>query len=156
MGLRQDIREQPVTELAWRKLLKVAPDQTVRAAVTQMQSEGLGGVVVIGADGRAIGEFTERDLIRLLLDAPNCMDEPVGRHIIDTWGQLCQTDPIAKIIDQMQDRKLRYVIVVDDDGMPIGLTGQKGVMEYIADHFPRQVKVQMMKSKLHMDEREGG
>ena len=156
MGLRQDIREQPVTELAWRKLLKVAPDQTVRAAVTQMQSEGLGGVVVIGADGRAIGEFTERDLIRLLLDAPNCMDEPVGRHMTDTWGQLCQTDPIAKIIDQMQDRKLRYVIVVDDDGMPIGLTGQKGVMEYIADHFPRQVKVQMMKSKLHMDQREGG
>ena len=156
MGLRQDILQQPVTELNWRKLVKVAPTETVRRIVAVMQEEHLGGVVVVGDDGKAIGEFTDRDLIRLLLDDSAAMDNPVGRHMSDTWGQIRQTDPIARIIDQMQDRKLRYVVVVDDEGLPVGLTGQKGVMEYIADHFPRQVKVQMMKSKLHMDQREGG
>jgi hypothetical protein len=45
---------------------------------------------------------------------------------------------------------------VDRDGKPIGLTGQKGVIEFIVEHFPRQVKVQMMRSKLYMDAREGG
>ena len=45
--------------------------------------------------------------------------------------------------------------VLDDEGRPVGLTGQKGVMEYIAEHFPRQGKVQLMESKLHMDHREG-
>ena len=156
MGLRQDILQQPVTELEWRKLIKVQRTDTVRHVVELMQRDGLGGVVVVGADGKATGEFTERDLIGLLLADPGALDEPVGKHMSDTWGQIHQAQPIARIIDRMQDRKLRYVIVVDDAGMPVGLTGQKGVMEYIADHFPRQVKVQMMKSKLHMDQREGG
>jgi CBS domain-containing protein len=156
MGLRQDILEQPVTELTWRKLIKVAPTDSVRSAIAQMQQERLGGVVVVGDDGRIVGEFTERELIGMLLEAPGSMDDPISKHMGDTWGELRTTDSIARIVNEMQDRKLRYVLVVDDDGIPVGLTGQKGVMEYIAEHFPRQVKVQTMDSKLHMDQREGG
>jgi len=156
MGLRQDILNAPVTELEWRQLLEIHGDQPVRAAIQLMREKRLGCVVVIGDDGRPRGKFTERDLIRLLLLSPESVDEPVGRHMSGTWGVVKSTDTIAKIIDLMDDKKLRFVIVVDDDGKPMGLTGQKGVMEYIVDHFPRQVKVQMMESKLFMDQREGG
>ena len=63
---------------------------------------------------------------------------------------------IAKVLDAMQNHGMRFVIVLDDDGKAIALTGQRGMMEYIADHFPRQVKVHMIDdAKLYMDQREG-
>ena len=156
MGLQRDIVEQPITELEWRPLITVTPSDTVRHAVALMRQESVGGVVVVADDGKVIGQFTDRDLIRLLLDHTDPLDEQIDQHMCRTWGQVSQTDPIKVTIDQMQDSKLRYGIVMDEASRPVGLTGQKGVMEYIAEHFPRQVKVQMMKSKLHMDEREGG
>jgi CBS domain-containing protein len=156
MGLRQDILNAPVTELEWRQLLQIHGDKPVRAAIQLMREKRLGCVVVIGDDGRPLGKFTERDLIRLLLLSPESVDQPVGRSMSGTWGVVKSTDTIGKVIDLMDEMKLRFVIVVDDAGKPIGLTGQKGVMEYIVDHFPRQVKVQMMESKLFMDQREGG
>ena len=50
---------------------------------------------------------------------------------------------------------MRTASDVDDAGRVTGLTGQKGLMEYVAERFPRQIKVQMMSSKLHMNTREG-
>ena len=156
MGLRQDIREQPVTELELRKVIRVAPTDTLRHAVDLMKKEQLGGVVIVDDAGKAVGQFTDRDLIGLLLDRPDPLDEPIGQHMCEVQVKISQTEPIAVIIERMQERRARYGIVMDEDSQPIGLTGLKGVVEYITDHFPRQVKVQMMKSKLHMDEREGG
>lgn len=156
MGLRQDIREQPVTELELRKVIRVAPTDTLRHAVDLMKKEQLGGVVVVDDEGKAKGQFTDRDLIRLLLDRPDPLDDPVELHMSEVRVPIGQAEPISVIIDRMQERRARYGIVMNEDSQPIGLTGHKGIVEYITDHFPRQVKVQMMKSKLHMDEREGG
>jgi len=156
MGLRQDILSEPVSELEWRELLTLTPNDTVRQAVQLMKTKSLGCVVVVGKDGHPVGKFTERDLIALLLLKPQALDEPLGASMSGTWGVVKATDPIALVIECMQERMLRFVIVVDDDGKAIGLTGQKGVIEYIVEHFPLLVKVHTTESKLFMDQREGG
>ena len=53
-------------------------------------------------------------------------------------------------------RQVRHVTVVvtDDDGRVDALTGQKGLMEYVAEHFPKQVMVQRIGSPVIQD-REG-
>lgn len=156
MSLRQEILQAPVTELEWRKLLTIDGGASVQDAVNLMRENRLGCLVVTDEAGKAIGKFTERDLIRLLLLTPQAMEQPVGQSMSGTWGTVTTDDTVGKVIECMDDRKLRFVIVVDEDGKPVGLTGQKGVVEYIVDHFPRQVKVNMMESKLYMDAREGG
>jgi hypothetical protein len=48
------------------------------------------------------------------------------------------------------------VSIVDADGRPTALTGLRGVVEYVADYFPRQVKVQPIDgSKVSIKTREG-
>ena len=155
MGLQSEILSQPVSELDLRQVLLVRPESPVREAVGLMQEAKLGWVVVVDDDDRLLGKFTERLLIRLLLQNAAGLDEPVRNHMASAWGWVQQTDPIAKVIECMERRKLRFVIVLDGDGRPVGLTGQKGVMEYIADYFPRQVKVQETESTLGMQHREG-
>lgn len=156
MGLQEDILNQPVSELELRQLIAVGPKSTVREAVGLMQQKKLGCVVVVDEDGRPLGKFTERLLIQLLMDHADGMDEPVSQHMASAWDSVQVGDPIAKVIDCMESKKLRFIVVLDPDGKAVAITGQKGVMEYIVDHFPRQVRVQRMSSEFFSGQREGG
>ncbi len=156
MGLQQDILNQPVSQLELRELIAVDRQTTVRQAIGQMQDRKLGCVVIVDQEGRPLGKFTERLLVKLLLDHPDGLDHPVGKHMAEAWAFVQETDPIAVLIDCMKSKKLRFVIVLDGQGRAVAVTGQKGVMEYIVDHFPRQVRAQRMSSEFFSGQREGG
>lgn len=50
-----------------------------------------------------------------------------------TFPCVKQTDPIGLIVDAMDAKNIRFVVVVDEHGKLAGLTVQKGVMEYVAE-----------------------
>ncbi len=50
---------------------------------------------------------------------------------------------------------VRFLVVVDDEGCVAGLTGQKGLMEYIAEQFPQEVLVQLVGTEPYPHSREG-
>jgi CBS domain-containing protein len=156
MGLDRNITHETVAELPLRPIITVLPDSTVRQAMAKMRAAHLGCVVVVNEYERPQGQFTERCLIRLLVERPEAIDEAVSKYMVEIRGCVTVDDPIAKVIDYMVETGLRFVCVTDPEGRKmVGLTGQKGVMEYVAEHFPRQVMVQRMRAKLHMDDREG-
>ncbi len=120
-----------------------------------MHDKRLGYVVILDQAGVYLGMFTERMLIRLLLDNPRSLNDPVMRHMAGRSSRVRRDEPIAKVIEMMLSQDCRFVCVVDEQGRPVGVTGQRGVMEYIAEHLPRQVKVQRMSSEFFSDQREG-
>lgn len=155
MGLRQDIHEKTLADLELREVIGVSGATTAHDAVALMKEHGLGYVTVVDDAGKPRGVFTERSVIRLLMQNPAALSEPVSKWLDEDPPILKQSSPISKLLELMRSRSLRFVIVVDDEGKAVGVTGQRGLMEYIAEHFPRQVKVQTMESKLYMDQREG-
>ena len=155
MGLRQSILNERVSDLDLRPIITINPNRTVRQAVEKMRRKHLGLVVVVDKNKGMVGQFTERMLIKLLLNSPAGLDAPVKNHMCSEGAAVRLTDSIAKVIECMEAKKQRFVLVLDDHGQPVGLTGQKTVMEYIADYFPRQVKVQDTGERLFMDQREG-
>ncbi len=155
MGLRNDITNAPVSDLPLREVMSVPPTATCRQAVATMRDKRLGYVLILDDAGRISGMFTERHLIKLLLADPKQLDDPIDKHMSRSDKSVRQDAPIATVIEKLQSLEWRFVCVVDEQGKAVGVTGQRGAMEYLADHFPRQVKVQKMKSKLFMDQREG-
>lgn len=155
MGLRQNILTAPVSELDLRKIATVKPDTTVRQAVATMREHQLGCVIVVDSLGKPIGKFTERQVTKLLLDDTSKLDEPIKNHMLASADPVRDTDSIAGMVSKMQVGNLRFICVTNAQGKATALAGQKSLMEYIADHFPRQIKVQRMRSKIFMDEREG-
>jgi len=155
MGLRENILLERVSDLPLRPLVFMQVDETVRSVLHRMSEGGLGAAITVDADGKPVGMFNEKLLIRLLHENPAAMDQPVGQ--VMTRNVICvqQGDSIATLIATMQQRKLRWVCVVDETGKATALTGLRGAMEYIVDHFPRRVYVQSTKSKLAVDQREG-
>ncbi len=156
MGLREDIMNETVAQLPLRKAVTVTADLSAKEAIRLMRDSKLGCVFVIDDQGRPMGKFTERQVLKLVCGCVP-LDQQVGKHMvkIPECGCVRLTDPVVKVLEGMKQTRLRFLCVVDDAGKVVSLTGQKGLMEYVADHFPRQIKVQVMTSKLHMNTREG-
>lgn len=155
MGLQQNILHDTVADIELRELIAVSRNTSVRAAMGLMKQKKLGCVIVVDAKGRPIGKFTERRLLKLLLKNADQLDDPIHKHMYDTGDPVRRDATVSQMLRVMESRGLRFVCVVDEQGKAVALTGQKGLMEYIADHFPRQVKVQLMESKVYMSDREG-
>lgn len=156
MGLREDIMTETIEQLPLRRAVTIAPEASLANAIGLMRESQLGCVFVVDEHDRPLGKFTEREVLRLICDcAP--LDGPVENHIVPITDAGCvkMTDPISRLVKGMQETRLRFVCVVDGKGRVVALTGQKGLMEYITERFPRLIKSQEMDSKLHMNKREG-
>ena len=155
MGLHENIRTERISELPLRKAITVAPTSSVREAIIEMRQKRLGCSIVVDAEDKPIGMFTEAMLDRLLLEGSWQLDELIEVHMARQVSCVKTSDPIVMVLDAMQSRDVRFVCVVNKNGRVVGLTGQKGLMEYIAEHFSREVMVQRVGSSPYPHQREG-
>lgn len=156
MGLKENLQNESVSQLPTREAVLLQPETSVRQAVEMLQAKHLGCAVVVDADGMPLGVFTERSLIELLLQQPEDLDQiPVREHLEKEWYKVQSSEPIATVFDLVQKHGVRFVCELDEQGKVVGLTGQKGLSEYIADHFPAEVMVQRIGGQPGMETREG-
>jgi predicted transcriptional regulator len=150
-----EITREPVANLPLRPLLAAPPDMAVRQLVQAMRRRRLGAAVVVNEGGEPIGCFNERLLMRMLLNGPEQLDQPVQDHMDSRIVCIGLNDPIPLLIQTMQQHNVRWVCVLDEAGRAHSITGCRGVFEYLVDHFPRSVMVHPLRSRLTMSQREG-
>lgn len=155
MGLHENMQKEPVSRLALREPILVSPDVPVRETIRMMRAAQLGCVIVVDQDRMPAGMFTENMLKQMLVSDRHRFDDPVSAHMADQCPWVRLEDPIVDVLEAMQARNVRFICVVDEEGRVVGLTGQKGLMEYIAEHFPGQVMVQRIGGTPYMHKREG-
>lgn len=155
MGLYDNMRNEPVRSLRLRKPVTLPPTSSVRDAVEQMRSRRLGCTIIVDDDGKPLGMFTESMLTKMLATLVSFLDDPLEQHMATRWPHVKDDDPVRLVLEIMQTRNIRFICVVDEEGRLVGLTGQKGLLEYIADHFPEQIMVQRIGTSPYMHSREG-
>lgn len=155
MGLRENIRQEPVSRLALREPATAAPETSLREAIQLMRSKQLGCVIVIDNQRKPLGIFTERMLTRLLARNAAILTETLNEHMSEFWPSVRLTDSIEQVLDAMLEKDMRFLAVIDEEGCLAGLAGQKGLMEYVAEHFPGQVMVQRIGGAPYTQNREG-
>jgi CBS domain-containing protein len=133
----------------------VSGDSSVREVVVKMQEKDLGCAIIVDENQVPLGMFTERMLTQLIAHNPDELDQPVISQSAERWPQVKLSDPVVDVLDALEMKNVRFLSVVDENGKIAGLTGQKGLMEYVADHFPGQVMVQRVGHKPYMHKREG-
>ncbi|QDU56843.1 CBS domain-containing protein [Aeoliella mucimassa] len=147
MGLRQNMASEPVSKLDLREPVLCGPAETVRDAILKMRERRLGCVIVVDIYRKPLGMFTESKLTQLLADNPEAVNDVIGNHLEKPWPWVMESDPISLVLEDMQLNNVRFIGVLNTDGQVVGLTGQKGLMEYISEHFPQQVMVQRVGSR---------
>ncbi|MEQ8791099.1 MAG: CBS domain-containing protein [Pirellulaceae bacterium] len=155
MGLYENMLTEPISRLALRQAITVEPELSVRDAVLRMREKKLGCVIVIDGQQKPLGMFTEAMLRIKLIESRGILDDSVQNHMARQFPLAQADDPIVTVLELMQAENHRFVCVVDQAGKIVGLTGQKGLMEYIADHFPQLVMTQRAGAKPPLTDREG-
>jgi serine phosphatase RsbU (regulator of sigma subunit)/CBS domain-containing protein len=120
--------------------IEVPPDCTVRDALRQMNERRIGSVLVTDADRRLVGIFTERDLLRRVVEAPaGWRDQPVtewmSREPHTIGPEVGWEDAVAG----MHKLRVRHLPVIENDRV-IGLLSTRGLMAWRTEFLNRRVE----------------
>lgn len=155
MSFREQLEQEPTSSLPIRDAILVHSGTLVRAAIADMRTQGLGCAVIVDYARVPSGIFTEQSVIELIVKNASLDDRPIQDFADNHFVSVKSSDPISRVWDAIQLDGARFVCVTDDDGKLTGITGQRGVAEYVAECFAKQVTVQRLGSTPWMQDREG-
>lgn len=105
--------------------LRVAPEtDTVREVFAKVRHSGrrTGAIMLVDADGRLSGLFTDSDLARLFENREdNLIDSPIAGVMTHSPVVISPDSRVAVALDVLRARKFSELPVVDADGRPVGM-----------------------------------
>jgi CBS domain-containing protein len=146
----------PISVLEPREPIVVEPQTTVLEAVTLMQAERVGCVLVTRA-GKLKGIFTERDVLTEVIGkGVDATKTPVRKLMTPNPECLRVTDSIAYALNKMSVGGYRHVPLVDKTQVPVGVISVRDIVNYIVRFFPKSVmNLPTLPRQNYVQEREG-
>ncbi|EHY76711.1 hypothetical protein PstZobell_04646 [Stutzerimonas stutzeri ATCC 14405 = CCUG 16156] len=102
------------------RLPKIARGTSLRDALLEMTEKGLGMTVIVEADGRLAGIFTDGDLRRALDKGVDVRQTSID-EVMTVHGKTANSEMLAaEALKIMEDHKISSLVVIDDQQMPVG------------------------------------
>jgi len=137
------ILKQPMSVLPQRSPLCFSRDQFVSEAMHAMQKEHRGCVLVTDAGGMEsplAGIFTERDVLYRIIDrGRNPATLPLQEVMTRNPDALLSNATVAYVLNRMAVGGYRHIPVVDEQDRPVAIISVRDVVEFLVDHFPREI-----------------
>ncbi|MEZ6141908.1 MAG: CBS domain-containing protein [Zavarzinella sp.] len=134
MELLKNLKKDPVSRLQPNDPKIIDLKATVGDAVSLMQKENVGCVVICEA-GKLVGLFTENDLMVRVL----AVDKPLTTSIEEVMTSNPVTanikDHVRTVVRKMKSGGYRHIPLVDDDNRPVGLVAVKKIIHYVVEHY---------------------
>ena len=153
MFLHQLLSTSHVGQLTPKEVPVLRGEQTIADAVLEMRSHSHGSAMVC-RDGKLVGIFTERDLMRLLA-AGETLEQPLSAVMTANPRTVKLDDPLMLVIQFMDEGGYRRLPVVNAAGSPVGIVDVKSVVHFLVEHFPKAVYNQAPRALLNARDREG-
>ncbi len=131
LSVRDVMEPQPVT---------VASDRQLGEVVELMNARRIGSVIVVDGAGQLQGIFTERDLLRHIVQAPpDWQRRPVAEWMTPRPHTIGPQVDWEEAIQRMEKLRVRHLPVVEN-GMVVGIISTRLLMSRRADYLNRQVE----------------
>ena len=138
MDLARNIKIDSVSRLRPTPAWNLGPERTVADAIALMRMRNV-GCILICADGRIVGIFTERDLLRRVLASGLPLTTPLVDCMTPQPVIVDPKDSISVAIRRMIDGGYRHLPVVHE-GVPLGILSVKRIVHYLVEHFPSTIR----------------
>lgn len=109
--------------------IRLSPDRTVQTALDHMRAQNAGSVLVV-ANGKAVGIFTERDALRTVVGRPERLAEPLSSHMSKPVICVPVDAMVYKVILYMRQKGVRRLAVCEADGTLAGQLSQQDILLY--------------------------
>ena len=137
MDLARNIKIDSVSRLRPTPAWNLGPVNSVADAVALMRSKSV-GCILICDQGRLVGIFTERDLMRRVLILGVALTTPLVDCMTPNPVIVDPKDSISVAIRRMIEGGYRHLPVVHD-GIPQGILSIKRIVHYLVEHFPSTI-----------------
>lgn len=97
------------------------------------------GYILVVDDGRLVGIFTERDLVKRVLPRAASFEESIGSYMTPNPVTIRGSDSVGWAIRTMYRGHYRHLPVVDEQGRPVGILSVKHIIHYLVEHVPSAV-----------------
>ena len=94
---------------------------SLKDAIYEMTSKGLGMTTIIGSDGKLVGIVTDGDLRRIFQKVKNPLDTPVSELMSKNPKNIGKNKLASEALRMMEDSSITSLVVMDDDGRPLGV-----------------------------------
>jgi CBS domain-containing protein len=138
MSIEHDLQVERVSHLDLSRYAAVETGTPVNEVLKQMREQRRNCVLVIDA-GRLAGIFTERDVLRKIIKAPDTWSRPVDEFMTPNPDTVRPDELVARAIELMNAGHYRNVPVVDDQGHPVGNVTHYAIMTFLCDRFPEEI-----------------
>jgi CBS domain-containing protein len=121
-----------VEELMTTDVVTVDSDATLREAVEQSLTHGVGSVIVL-ADGNPAGIVTESDALEAALETGRPLDEiPVAKLYHGSIVTTQSTRTVQRVARRMADNDVKKVPVIDDLDL-VGIVTHSDIVWHLSD-----------------------
>lgn len=138
MGLEYDLRQERVIHLNLTEFTEVEAGTSVRATIEKMRQENH-NCAFITNQGQLTGIFTDRDILRKVVDVPESWEQPIETVMTPLPLTVSTGDPANTALNLMDEKHFRNVPVLDETGVVIGNLTHYAIIKYLADRFPESV-----------------
>jgi CBS domain-containing protein len=145
----------PIQALDPRPAVSVVESTSIREAIRLMLDRQIGAVLV-ARDGRAVGIFTERDVLRRVSASGVDQGRPVGEVMTTEPETLRPDDGIAFALNRMILGGYRHIPIVDDAGAPLAVLSLREVVSFIVSLLPARVLNLPPEPRLEAHSADGG
>src|SRR2546421_7604547 len=126
--------------LAPSEPLRLTAEHSVARAISLMVENRRAAVVIVDADDKLIGIFTERDVLTRVMGAGRVARDTLLRDVMTPEPEsLRPDDRICFAINRMHTGGFRSLPLVDDEHRPIGIITVNDVVRWLAEIFPEAV-----------------
>ena len=148
MNLQSDLKTEHVSHLVVSGFARVSAGTSVRNALAQMRADRQVVCLVVNRDrrqsdgqnrDRLVGIFTERDVMRKVVDAPDMLDRPVDEVMTPNPITIAPDASAADALRLMDENHFRNLPIVDKSGKLLGNMTHQAIIQYLADRYPVEV-----------------
>jgi len=138
MSLESELQTEQVSHLNLSGFCQVTSDTSVREVLARMRDEQHDVCLVVD-DEELVGIFTDRDVLRRVVDAPETWSQPVKSFMTPNPVTIRPESSAAEALWLMDHKHFRNLPVMADDGHLVGNMTHHAVIEYLATRYPVEV-----------------
>ena len=132
---------EPIEKILYPEPIVVPPNTTVVDVIKLFNEKDVGCVLVVNPDNqKLIGIFTERDVIRKLINKGHDLSkETVSKYMTKNPDALSLDDPITYALNRMAAGGYRHIPLVDKNHCPVGFLSVRDIVEHLADYYSNEI-----------------
>jgi len=139
MSLESELRSERVSHLRLSGFTAVPAGTSVRDALGKMRTERNSVCLVTTKERHLTGIFTERDVLRKVVDVADVLDGPIDAVMTADPISVGPETSAASALGLMDKHHIRNLPVVDASGQIVGSMTHMAVIDWLAGRYPVEV-----------------